>query len=144
MTLALKCILWSIIRTKNRYTLNLWPLWPKQFLSPIFLLSYHIGIELTRTERKFESSQLEEEQKSKAFELTLGQMKTDISNLGKKYFYYVHTSQTNSQTIVLTNLICNELCPLSFHVLCPYIVDVLCRQPIKLFQVVSTSEFHEY
>ena len=23
-------------------------------------------------------------------------------------------------------------------------VDVLCRQPIKLFQVVSTSEFHEY
>ena len=25
-----------------------------------------------------------------------------------------------------------------------YIVDVLCRQPIKLFQVVSTSEFHEY
>ena len=26
----------------------------------------------------------------------------------------------------------------------PYILDVLCRQPIKLFQVVSTSEFHEY
>ena len=25
-----------------------------------------------------------------------------------------------------------------------YVVDVLCRQPIKLFQVVSTSEFHEY
>ena len=25
-----------------------------------------------------------------------------------------------------------------------YIVDVLCRQPIKLFQVVSTSEFHEF
>ena len=25
-----------------------------------------------------------------------------------------------------------------------YILDVLCRQPIKLFQVVSTSEFHEY
>ena len=25
-----------------------------------------------------------------------------------------------------------------------YSVDVLCRQPIKLFQVVSTSEFHEY
>ena len=25
-----------------------------------------------------------------------------------------------------------------------YLVDVLCRQPIKLFQVVSTSEFHEY
>ena len=25
-----------------------------------------------------------------------------------------------------------------------YTVDVLCRQPIKLFQVVSTSEFHEY
>ena len=24
------------------------------------------------------------------------------------------------------------------------ILDVLCRQPIKLFQVVSTSEFHEY
>ena len=23
-------------------------------------------------------------------------------------------------------------------------LDVLCRQPIKLFQVVSTSEFHEY
>ena len=27
---------------------------------------------------------------------------------------------------------------------CILIVDVLCRQPIKLFQVVSTSEFHEY
>jgi len=39
--------------------------------------------DLSRTERKFESSQLEEEQKSKAFELTLGQMKTDISNLGE-------------------------------------------------------------
>ena len=25
-----------------------------------------------------------------------------------------------------------------------YILDVLCRQQIKLFQVVSTSEFHEY
>ena len=25
-----------------------------------------------------------------------------------------------------------------------YQVDVLCRQQIKLFQVVSTSEFHEY
>ena len=25
-----------------------------------------------------------------------------------------------------------------------YILEVLCRQPIKLFQVVSTSEFHEY
>ena len=25
-----------------------------------------------------------------------------------------------------------------------YLVDVLCRQQIKLFQVVSTSEFHEY
>ena len=25
-----------------------------------------------------------------------------------------------------------------------YAVDVLCCQPIKLFQVVSTSEFHEY
>jgi len=25
-----------------------------------------------------------------------------------------------------------------------YLVDVLCRQPIKLFQVVSASEFHEY
>ena len=25
-----------------------------------------------------------------------------------------------------------------------YMLDVLCRQPIKLFQVVSTSEFHEY
>ena len=25
-----------------------------------------------------------------------------------------------------------------------YLLDVLCRQPIKLFQVVSTSEFHEY
>ena len=25
-----------------------------------------------------------------------------------------------------------------------YILDVLCRQRIKLFQVVSTSEFHEY
>ena len=25
-----------------------------------------------------------------------------------------------------------------------YRVDVLCLQPIKLFQVVSTSEFHEY
>ena len=24
------------------------------------------------------------------------------------------------------------------------VVDVLCRQQIKLFQVVSTSEFHEY
>ena len=24
------------------------------------------------------------------------------------------------------------------------ILDVLCRQQIKLFQVVSTSEFHEY
>ena len=24
------------------------------------------------------------------------------------------------------------------------LIDVLCRQPIKLFQVVSTSEFHEY
>ena len=99
-----KCILGSIIRTKkNRYTLNLWPLWPKQFLSPIFFLSYHVGKELSRTERKFESSQLEEEQKSKAFELTLGQMKTDISNLSKKYFYHVHTSQTTSQTIVFKN-----------------------------------------
>ena len=27
---------------------------------------------------------------------------------------------------------------------CTYVVDVLCRQQIKLFQVVSTSEFHEY
>ena len=26
----------------------------------------------------------------------------------------------------------------------PYLLDVLCRQPIKPFQVVSTSEFHEY
>ena len=26
----------------------------------------------------------------------------------------------------------------------PYLLDVLCRQQIKLFQVVSTSEFHEY
>ena len=25
-----------------------------------------------------------------------------------------------------------------------YLLDVLCRQQIKLFQVVSTSEFHEY
>ena len=25
-----------------------------------------------------------------------------------------------------------------------YVLDVLCRQPIKLFHVVSTSEFHEY
>ena len=25
-----------------------------------------------------------------------------------------------------------------------YILDVLCCQQIKLFQVVSTSEFHEY
>ena len=25
-----------------------------------------------------------------------------------------------------------------------YLVDVLCRQQIKLFQVVSTAEFHEY
>ena len=25
-----------------------------------------------------------------------------------------------------------------------YILDALCRQPIKLFQVVSTSKFHEY
>ena len=25
-----------------------------------------------------------------------------------------------------------------------YSLDVLCRQQIKLFQVVSTSEFHEY
>ena len=25
-----------------------------------------------------------------------------------------------------------------------YLLDVLCRQPIKLFQVVSASEFHEY
>ena len=25
-----------------------------------------------------------------------------------------------------------------------YVLDVLCRQQIKLFQVVSTSEFHEY
>ena len=24
------------------------------------------------------------------------------------------------------------------------VLDVLCRQQIKLFQVVSTSEFHEY
>ena len=24
------------------------------------------------------------------------------------------------------------------------VLDVLCRQPIKLFQVVSTTEFHEY
>ena len=31
----------------------------------------------------------------------------------------------------------------SFPFTC-YILDVLCRQPIKLFQVVSTSEFHEY
>ena len=33
----------------------------------------------------------------------------------------------------------------SIHKLCcTYILDVLCCQPIKLFQVVSTSEFHEY
>ena len=25
-----------------------------------------------------------------------------------------------------------------------YLLDVLCRQQIKLFQVVSTSEFHKY
>ena len=25
-----------------------------------------------------------------------------------------------------------------------YLLDILCRQQIKLFQVVSTSEFHEY
>ena len=25
-----------------------------------------------------------------------------------------------------------------------YVLDILCRQQIKLFQVVSTSEFHEY
>ena len=27
---------------------------------------------------------------------------------------------------------------------CRYTLDVLCRQQIKLFQVVSASEFHEY
>ena len=102
---------------------------------------YHVGKELSRTERKFESSQLEEEQKSKAFELTLGQMKTDISNLGKKYFYYVHTSQTTSQTIVLKNLICNELCPLGFDVLCPYIYGDISPYMYRLwgFQVRDTK-----
>ena len=29
-------------------------------------------------------------------------------------------------------------------ILCMYLLDVLCRQQIKLFQVVSTPEFHEY
>ena len=29
-------------------------------------------------------------------------------------------------------------------VFCDYVIDILCRQPIKLFQVISTTEFHEY
>ena len=32
----------------------------------------------------------------------------------------------------------------SLHGVKSYLIDVLFRQPIKLFQVVSTSEFHEY
>ena len=30
------------------------------------------------------------------------------------------------------------------YILGQYLIDVLCRQQIKLFQFVSTSEFHEY
>ena len=35
----------------------------------------------------------------------------------------------------------SHTCKMQMHYICIY---VLCRQRIKLFQVVSTSEFHEY
>ena len=38
----------------------------------------------------------------------------------------------------------NQLCPRSTQIAVHDALDVLCRQPIKPFQVVSTSEFHEY
>ena len=51
-------------------------------------------------------------------------------------------SVSSSNGIILFLPTC--ICILEHYVIGQYIVDVLCRQPIKLFKVVSTSEFHEY
>ena len=42
-------------------------------------------------------------------------------------------------TLISTYLVLKKICP--SHT---YLIDVLWGQPIKLIQVVSTSEFHEY
>ena len=54
---------------------------------------------------------------------------------------YKHDSKTNKQTNFFSKLI--NVHARLFGTL-EYAVDILWGQPIKLIQVVSTSEFHEY
>ena len=70
-----------------------------------------------------------------------------IAGPKKEWNYSIVRKTTESFVLLFHAPYCTSACTIVHMIVVTYtssIVDVLCRQPIKLLQVVSTSEFHEY